>query len=51
MKQEIRSWLLGPAAAQVAVFMKSLKEYPPRMKSMDLDIDEMMREAQESSTR
>jgi arylsulfatase A-like enzyme len=49
--QENRSWLLGPAAAQVAVFMKSLKEYPPRMESMDFNIDEMMRSAQESSTR
>ena len=31
--------------------MKSLKDYPPRMKSFDVDVDEMMREAQSSSER
>ncbi|HBE70608.1 MAG TPA: arylsulfatase [Planctomycetaceae bacterium] len=40
--QENRSWTLGPAAAQVGKFIKSLKDYPPRQKSFDIDVDEMM---------
>ncbi len=49
--QENRSWTLGPATEVVMAFMKSLQEYPPRMESFDIDIDEMMRSAQESSSR
>lgn len=41
--QENRSWTLAPASAQVAVFLKSLQDYPPRQKSLDFNIDEMMR--------
>lgn len=40
---ENRSWTLGPAAGQVMKFLQSLKDYPPRQKSVDLNIDEMMR--------
>jgi arylsulfatase A-like enzyme len=40
--QENRSWLLGPASEQLMRFVKSLEEYPPRMKSLDFDIDAMM---------
>jgi arylsulfatase len=40
--QENHSWLLGPAGNQVVRFMQTLQEYPPRMKSFDLDVDEMM---------
>ncbi|MCI0387711.1 MAG: arylsulfatase [Acidobacteria bacterium] len=47
--QENRSWTLGPAGEQVVVFMKSLKEYPPRQASFDLDIDEMVRTMSKSA--
>lgn len=40
--QENRSWLLAPAMGQVLVFLETLKEYPPRMKSFDLDVDALM---------
>ena len=40
--QENRAWLFGPAAAQIMVFMKSLQDYPPRQKSWNLNIDEML---------
>ena len=40
--QENRSWLLGPAAAQLGKFFQSLKAYPPRMRSFDIDIEAMM---------
>jgi hypothetical protein len=34
----------------VGKFMKSLQEYPPREASFDLDIDELMKEAQSSAS-
>ena len=40
--QENRSWTLAPASAQVAVFLKTLKDYPPRQKSLDFNIDAMV---------
>jgi len=40
--QENRSWLLGPAAAQLGQFVQSLKDYPPRQRSFDIDIDALM---------
>jgi arylsulfatase A-like enzyme len=49
--QENHSWTLGPARLMVAEFMKSLKDYPPRMASFDLNIDEMLRSAQKSESR
>ena len=49
--QENRSWTLGPAGAMVGAFMKSLKDYPPRAASFDLNIDEMLRSAQQSGSR
>ena len=36
--QENRSWTL----AQVSVFLKSLRDYPPRQKSIDFNIDAIM---------
>lgn len=44
--QENRSWLLGAAGNQVALFMKSLKDFPPRQASFNIDIDEMMKQMQ-----
>ncbi len=40
---ENRAWTYGPAFEQVGVFMKSLKDYPPRAASVDFNIDEAMR--------
>jgi arylsulfatase A-like enzyme len=49
--QENHSWTLGAATQVVAGFMKSLADYPPRMKSFDLDIDAMVAEASASQAR
>lgn len=49
--QENRSWLLGPATARLGEFTKSLQEYPPRMKSFDLNIDDIMRSLNPSRSR
>jgi arylsulfatase A-like enzyme len=49
--QENRSWTLGPATGMVGKFMKSLQEYPPRQASFNLDIDELMKEAQSSASQ
>jgi len=40
--QENRSWLLGPAAARLGRFFQSLREYPPRQRSFDIDVETMM---------
>lgn len=49
--QENRSWTLAPANMQVAKFMKSLQEYPPRIKSLDFDLDAMVADASASQAR
>ena len=49
--QENRSWTLGAASGIVGQFVKSLEEYPPRTKSFSLNIDEVMKNAQEASSR
>ncbi len=49
--QENRSWTLAPAIAQIAKFMKSLQEYPPRIKSLDFDLDAMVADASASQAR
>ncbi|SEI76654.1 arylsulfatase [Sphingomonas sp. OV641] len=49
--QENRSWTLGPAKMQVAKFMQSLKEYPPRIESMNFDLDAMVSKASEAQSR
>ena len=49
--QENRSWTLGPAAAQAGKIIKSLQEYPPRQKSFDLDLDEMVKSLAKPSNR
>lgn len=40
---ENRSFALPVASEVVATYMKSLHDYPPRMKSLDFNIDEAMR--------
>ncbi|MCE4564502.1 arylsulfatase [Maribellus sp. CM-23] len=40
---EDRAWTYAPAFGKVSEFMQSLKEYPPRMKSLDFNIDEELR--------
>lgn len=49
--QENRSWTLGPAANQVGVFLQSLKEFPPRQESFNIDLDEMMKSMTDPSNR
>lgn len=40
--QENRSCLLAPAGEQLFMFVQSLKAYPPRQKSSNIDVDAMM---------
>ncbi len=40
--QENRSWLFAPAIKHIMNFMQSLKDYPPRQRSFDVDIEAMM---------
>lgn len=40
---EDRAWTYAPAFGKVSQFMESLRQYPPRMKSLDFDIDEELR--------
>jgi arylsulfatase A-like enzyme len=40
---ENRAWTYFPAVSLVADLAKSLREYPPRMQSRDINIDEIMR--------
>lgn len=49
--QENRSWLLGAVGPQVARFMQSFQDYPPRAKSFDLQLDEVVREALKAKQR
>jgi len=41
--QENHAWTYAPAFAQVGVLLQSLKEYPPRQKSLDFNIDEALK--------
>jgi len=41
--QENRAWTYAPAFGQIGVLLKSLKEFPPRMASLDLNIDEALK--------
>jgi arylsulfatase len=41
--QENRAWTYAPAFGQIGVLIKSLKEYPPRMASLDFNIDEAIK--------
>jgi arylsulfatase len=36
---------------QVAQFMQSLQDYPPRIKSLDFDLDAMVNAASQSQAR
>ena len=49
--QENRSWLLGPAAKQIAVYLQSFKDFPPRQASMDLNIHEMVHQLNTAPNR
>ena len=40
--QENHAWLYGPANVQVARFLKTFEDFPPRAKSLDFNIDDMM---------
>jgi arylsulfatase len=40
--QENHAWMYAPAFAQVGKLVQSLKEYPPRIESVDFNIDEAM---------
>lgn len=40
--QENRSWLLGRIGPRLAAFVQSLRDYPPRQKSFDVNIDAIM---------
>jgi len=39
---ENRSWLFGPAIMQVAEFVQSFKDFPPRQKSFSPDVDKLI---------
>ena len=41
--RENRAWTFHPAFNQVGVLIQSLKDYPPRNKSLDFNLDEAMR--------
>jgi len=41
--QENRAWTYAPAFGQIGVLLKSLKEFPPRMASLDFNIDEALK--------
>ncbi len=41
--QENRVWTYSAAFEQVGKFVESLQEYPPRMKSLDFDVDEALK--------
>jgi len=49
--QENVSWLLGPAAQQVMAFLQTFEDYPPRARSFNLDIDEMVAAMNPSRSR
>jgi arylsulfatase A-like enzyme len=37
---ENRSWVFGPAGAQIAAFVKTFEEFPPSQKSMSVQVDD-----------
>jgi arylsulfatase len=40
--QENRSWTLSPAVGEVVKFVETFKAFPPRQKSLDFNMDEIM---------
>ena len=38
---ENRSWVFGPAGAQIAEFVGTFKEYPPSQKSMSVQVTDV----------
>ena len=49
--QENHSWLLGPASAQIVKFLETFKDYPPRARSFDLDLDQLVESLNPARTR
>lgn len=49
--QENHAWLYGPAAEQIVRFLATFEDYPPRLPSLDFNIDEMMRSLNPARTR
>ena len=47
--QENRAYLITPAVGQIGVFLKSLKDYPPRSASFDANIDKAMESLMQGS--
>lgn len=37
-----RSWTLSPAVGEVAKVTQTFKDFPPRQKSLDFNMDEIM---------
>jgi arylsulfatase len=40
--QENRAWTLSPAVGEVVKFVETFNEFPPRQKSLDFNMDEIM---------
>ena len=49
--QENRAWLYAPASAQIMRFLATFDDYPPRGKSLDFNIDELVESLNPSRTR
>ena len=49
--QENRSWTLGAAVGRVGIFMKSMRDYPPRQESFNVNIDQLMGQLYGSGSR
>jgi arylsulfatase len=49
--QENRSWTLAPAIGVVQQFFASFEEYPPRQASMEVNVDDIMRDMMEPNAR
>jgi arylsulfatase len=49
--QENHAWLYGPASMQIARFLATFKDYPPRTKSVDFNIDALVESLNPARTR
>jgi arylsulfatase len=49
--QENHAWLYGPVGVQVQRFLSTFVDYPPRQRSFDLPIDELMNQLNPARTR
>ena len=48
--QENRAWTLSPAVTEVAKFVESFKAFPPRAKSLDFDMNELVKQVTHPQT-